>query len=210
MPRTENWIRDAATRAASTNNCPSCGGSGSIDTLTGPSEVCEICAGNGFVTVVPAENDEVAPLLDPPADLDLTDDTPPPGRMANQTWRILEEQRMAAEETIRECDAEIERWAKKRDDTIKTKGMCEAGQRALDGGSVMDFLIVCNDGGEMKTIKADEFLAAVQGILVRTDVEKVVDTAINEVLDKRAIAAGEYDPSDNDTPMLFTVGGDHA
>lgn len=66
--------------------------------------------------------------------IDLTNDTRPPGRMANQTWRILEEQRQAAEDTIRECDAEIERWTNKMVDAMKTKGMCEAGQRALEGG----------------------------------------------------------------------------
>jgi hypothetical protein len=68
-------------------------------------------------------------------DVDLTDDKPTPGRMANQTWRILEEQRMAAEETIRECEAEIERWSDKMVDAIKAKRICEAGQAALEGAA---------------------------------------------------------------------------
>lgn len=66
-------------------------------------------------------------------DIDLTNTKPVPGRMANQTWRILEEQRMAAEETIAECEAEIERWSDKMVDAIKAKRICEAGQAALEG-----------------------------------------------------------------------------
>lgn len=68
-------------------------------------------------------------------DIDLTDDKPVPGRMANQTWRILEEQRQAAEENIREAEAEIERWSKKMVDATITKRMCEAGQASLVGNT---------------------------------------------------------------------------
>ena len=136
----------------SVETCIACSGDG------GPASApCSNCGGNGYA---PADGDEVAPLVEPEFDLgeaaiaaqrasleravkltqgrmpdiDLTDTTPPPGRMANQTWRILEEQRQAAEDTVRECDAEIERWTNKLVDAMKTKGMCEAGQRALDGG----------------------------------------------------------------------------
>lgn len=140
-----------------TETCFNCEGSGNVELLTGEAP-CSECSGNGFVQVEESDedrgarfhaeyhqkmglnNDEVAPLIEPEATIafedtfDLTDDTPTPGRMANQTWRILEEQRMAAEETIREAEAEIERWTNKMVDAFKTKGMCEAGQRALDGG----------------------------------------------------------------------------
>jgi hypothetical protein len=139
--------------------CPSCDGSGADDV----NDICSPCAGNGYVPAEPAIHDALQSLreaetiqagdyakvsmhmgseglvidevvkADPP-EIDLTATTPTPGRMANQTWRILEEQRQAAEETIRECDAEIERWSNKLVDAVKTKGMCEAGQAALDGG----------------------------------------------------------------------------
>ena len=128
--------------------CPACDGSGADDV----GYICGTCTGNGYVPDVvktdPPENAETeeergARLmadyrskagLGDETDIDLTNTTPPPGRMANQTWRILEEQRQAAEDTIAECDAEIERWTNKMVDAMKTKGMCEAGQRALDGG----------------------------------------------------------------------------
>lgn len=150
MPRTE-------TKA--TVVCPACEGSGADDV----NDICTPCGGNGYVPAEPTIHDALQTLreteaiqsgdyvraslrfdgdqmvldgvvkADPP-EIDLTDTTPPPGRMANQTWRILEEQRQAAEDTVRECENEIERWTNKLVDAMKTKGMCEAGQRALDGG----------------------------------------------------------------------------
>lgn len=129
--------------------CPACDGSGADDV----GYICGTCTGNGYV---PADAFKTDPLkidlveasiaaqqasMERAAeltqqrlsDIDLTATTPPPGRMANQTWRILEEQRQAAEDTVRECENEIERWTNKMVDAMKTKGMCEAGQRALDG-----------------------------------------------------------------------------
>lgn len=115
-----------------TETCPTCSGNGIVADY-GPlgtdfegDKPCRECGGNGYVPA--AENEEQLSFIGMP------DDKPPPGRMANQTWRILEEQRQAAEDTIRECDAEIERWTNKMVDAMKTKGMCEAGQRALAGG----------------------------------------------------------------------------
>jgi L-lactate utilization protein LutB len=150
MPRTET------KGPGGTVVCSACEGSGADD-ADDLAVICSTCGGNGYVPSEPTihdalqtlrENEETEDargarlsadyrskvgLSDEPA-IDLTATTPPPGRMANQTWRILEEQRQAAEDTIAECDAEIERWTKKMVDAMKTKGMCEAGQRALDGG----------------------------------------------------------------------------
>lgn len=67
---------------------------------------------------------------------------------------------------------------------------------------MLNFVIIVNDGGELKTVAAAELTAALlDAIGVRTDVEQLVDDALNKVLDARAIAAGDYDPSDNDTPI---------
>lgn len=70
----------------------------------------------------------------------------------------------------------------------------------------LNFILVVNDGGELKTLTDVEIITAMQGILIRTDIEKVVDEALNRVLDARAEAAGDYDPSDNDTPIVVTMG----
>jgi len=144
MPRTET---------KGTVVCPTCEGSGADDV----NDICGRCAGNGYVPAEPTIHDALQSLreseetederaarlmadyrmktgISDEPEIDLTDTTPPPGRMANQTWRILEEQRQAAEDTVRECENEIERWTNKMVDAMKTKGMCEAGQRALDGG----------------------------------------------------------------------------
>lgn len=135
-----------------TETCPVCRGSGIVeDGLV--TEVCGECVGNGYLTTPDnfesesiamqesslrraietlRERDET-PILTPPAGIDLTSDTPVPGRMANQTWRILEEQRQAAEDTIRECEAEIDRWTAKLDDAVKSLRMAKAGRAILDG-----------------------------------------------------------------------------
>lgn len=78
----------------------------------------------------------------------------------------------------------------------------------------MDFVIICNDGGEMKTITAKEletWAAQDYDEQGRTSIVHLdLDRAMNAILDRRAIDAGEYDPTDNDTPMLFTTGADDA
>ena len=143
-----------------TETCGACNGAGEANDLLTGDGPCRECGGNGYVKTPSTfesmtlgeistaaqnaslqravktmrENDDVAPLLDPSADIDLTNDKPVPGRMANQTWRILEEQRMAAEDTIKECEHEIDRWTAKLDDAMKTTAGCRAGQAALDGG----------------------------------------------------------------------------
>jgi hypothetical protein len=58
----------------------------------------------------------------------------------------------------------------------------------------MDYVIIVNDNGELKTISATDL----EGYLGRN----VLDDAINELLDARAIAAGEYDPSTNDDEIV--------
>ena len=67
----------------------------------------------------------------------------------------------------------------------------------------LNFVMIVEDAGELKTVTAAEFLEALQDAVgIRTDVKKLVDDSLNTVLDARAIAAGEYDPSDNDTPIV--------
>lgn len=68
---------------------------------------------------------------------------------------------------------------------------------------MLNFVCIVEDAGELKTVTADELITAMQAILASTDrdVEQVVEMALNNVLDARAIAAGQYDPSDNDTPI---------
>jgi hypothetical protein len=53
-------------------------------------------------------------------------------RMANATWRVLEEQRMNALEAIDEANTEIERWSAKRADAMRALAMCEAGQKGSE------------------------------------------------------------------------------
>lgn len=135
-----------------TETCSACNGAGEANDLLLGDGPCGECGGNGYVPAAGFSDDEIAAVADHAAEhvaskiaenpelyaaiqnLDLTDDTPPPGRMANQTWRILEEQRQAAEDTIRECEHEIDRWLKKKDDAERNKRSCEAGQSVLDGG----------------------------------------------------------------------------
>lgn len=63
----------------------------------------------------------------------------------------------------------------------------------------LHFILVVNDGGEMKTIDRRDFDAIYHEPMMLAD----LDAAINTILDKRAGDAGEYDPADNDTPMEF-------
>jgi len=61
---------------------------------------------------------------------------------------------------------------------------------------MLNYMIVVDDSGELKTVTAKElsqwpYLAS------------VLDERLNQILDARAIAAGEYDPSDNDTPIVM-------
>lgn len=58
----------------------------------------------------------------------------------------------------------------------------------------LNFMIVIDDGGELKTVAASD-LDNFPGIA------KALDVVLNQILDEKAIAAGEYDPSDNDVPF---------
>lgn len=64
----------------------------------------------------------------------------------------------------------------------------------------MNFMIVVNDAGELKSVSAAE--VAEHSPLTA----EFLDGVLNEILDRRAIDAGEYDPSDNDTPIVVKVG----
>jgi len=61
----------------------------------------------------------------------------------------------------------------------------------------LNFMIVIDDAGELKTVSASD-LENFPGLATALDV------ALNQILDERAIASGEYDPSDNET--LIEVG----
>lgn len=80
--------------------------------------------------------------------------------------------------------------------------------------STFNYVLVVDDGGEMKTISATEFEAEAQGHLKDNGTRAldltVFDEIVNAILDRRAIAAGEYDPPDNDTPMTFVWDDDTA
>lgn len=141
-----------------TETCSTCGGKGIVADY-GPlgtdfegDKPCTDCGGNGYVPVsesdaeaspefpftehkVSLKADEAFLSMLEQRDVDLTNDKPTPGRMANQTWRILEEQRMAASETILECEVEIERWTTKMVDATKAMRMAEAGQAVLSGAA---------------------------------------------------------------------------
>ena len=71
----------------------------------------------------------------------------------------------------------------------------------------MNILIVCDDGGEMKTVSLAELQAWADGQVNSHGNSSLLvdelDEALNAILDRRAFDAGEYDPSDNDTPMVF-------
>lgn len=57
-----------------------------------------------------------------------------------------------------------------------------------------NFVIVVDDAGEMKTVTSQELDAF-------ANVSADLNDVLNQILDERAIAAGEYDPSDDDTPV---------
>lgn len=69
---------------------------------------------------------------------------------------------------------------------------------------MLDFVIVVNDGGELKSLRAADFPDGADTAYFLED----LDRRINAVLDPHAISAGEYNPSENDTPMVFTMGDD--
>lgn len=69
---------------------------------------------------------------------------------------------------------------------------------------MLNFVIVVDDGGELKTIRREELRCDELSDAVIAQ----LDYAMNAILDRRAIAAGEYDPSDNDTPIIVTMGND--
>lgn len=59
----------------------------------------------------------------------------------------------------------------------------------------LNFMLVIDDGGELKSVQSTEIDKFDPKLALR------LDQALNEILDEKAIAAGEYDPADNDTPI---------
>lgn len=51
-------------------------------------------------------------------------------RLTNSTWRLLEEQRVDALETIAEIDAQIRALNERREDAVRAADMCAAAQKA--------------------------------------------------------------------------------
>lgn len=58
---------------------------------------------------------------------------------------------------------------------------------------MISIMIVGSDAGELFAVTAAELNAAGKGALVTQ-----IEVAVDEILDARAIAKGEYDPSMND------------
>ena len=50
-------------------------------------------------------------------------------RFTNATWRLLEEQRIAAIHAIEEIDTDIAKLRARREDAVRVVAMCDAGQR---------------------------------------------------------------------------------
>lgn len=71
---------------------------------------------------------------------------------------------------------------------------------------MLTYMIVVNDAGERKTISQQEFEKRLVDAVDGYSFSAIVEGALNAILDEKAIAAGEYDLSDNDTPMVFTAG----
>lgn len=67
---------------------------------------------------------------------------------------------------------------------------------------MLNFMIVVDDGGELKSVTAADIDAHCEKGL--STLPQLLQQILNEILDDRAIAAGEYDPSDNDTPFTVT------
>lgn len=61
----------------------------------------------------------------------------------------------------------------------------------------LNYMIVVDDGGEMKSVLATEIDTQDKAL------GEALERVLNDILDAKAIAAGTYDPSDNDTPMVF-------
>lgn len=69
----------------------------------------------------------------------------------------------------------------------------------------LNFVVIVNDGGELETVTStelDTWANDYRDERGRTSpLSEQMDEALNQILNARAIAAGEYDPSDNDTPI---------
>lgn len=63
----------------------------------------------------------------------------------------------------------------------------------------LNFVMIVDDAGELKSVQSSE---------LPEDLQQAIDVALNKILDDRAIAAGEYDPSDNDTPFIVGLFSD--
>lgn len=58
---------------------------------------------------------------------------------------------------------------------------------------MLNYVVIVDDSGELKTVTAAE-LEAQEPVF-----RDFMESHLNAILDNRAIASGEYDPSDNDT-----------
>lgn len=60
---------------------------------------------------------------------------------------------------------------------------------------MLNYMIVVEDAGELKSVSAAELETQEPAF------RDLLETHLNTILDNRAIAAGEYDPSENDIPI---------
>lgn len=65
----------------------------------------------------------------------------------------------------------------------------------------LNFMIVVDDAGELKSVSAAELQAAAETLT------ELLTLSLNEILDKRAIDAGEYEPDDDDLPIQVSING---
>lgn len=60
----------------------------------------------------------------------------------------------------------------------------------------LNYVIIVDDSGELKTLTAQEVDAGLSDLGF-----ELFDSLLNHILDRKAIAAGEYTPEDDDTPI---------
>lgn len=65
----------------------------------------------------------------------------------------------------------------------------------------MNYMITVDDAGELKSVSAAE--VSEHSPLTA----EFLDGVLSEILDRRAIAAGEYEPEDDDLPIQVSING---
>ena len=61
----------------------------------------------------------------------------------------------------------------------------------------MNFMITVDDSGELKAVGSWE---------LSQELLESITKEINEILDRRAIESGDYDPNENENPIVVVIG----